>query len=126
MRNSTSTPVMLCRVTWGAAMLTPPAHSARSFDNPRQLFGLIFLLQRLDQAFQVAVDHVRELVQRQVDAMVGHAALRKVIGADAFGTIARTDLQFARAGLRLVALFLLGRLELRLQQRHGARTVLVL
>src|SRR5688500_14036784 len=112
MRNSTSTPVMLCRVTWGAAMLPPftrpahstqlleqlldpitrPNHSTQSLDNARQLLGLIFLLQRLDQAFQVAVDHVCQLVQREIDTVIGHAALRKVISANALGAIARAHL----------------------------------
>ena len=33
--------------------------------------------QRLDQLIQIAVDHVRQIVDRQIDPVVGHPALRE-------------------------------------------------
>ena len=45
---------------------------------------------------QVTVEDAIELVQRQADAMVGHPVLREIVGADAFGAVARADLAFAR------------------------------
>src|SRR5579871_2628867 len=56
-----------------------------SFDLMRQLLGLVLLVERRDELVQVAVHHVVELVEREVDAMVGDAALRKIVGADALG-----------------------------------------
>ena len=56
--------------------------------NARQFFRLIFLLQRLYQLIEPPVDDVGELVERQVDAVIRHAPLRKIIGADALGAIA--------------------------------------
>ena len=45
--------------------------------------GIDDLVQRL------ALDHLGQFVERQVDAMIGDSALRKIVGADAFGAIAR-------------------------------------
>ena len=69
---------------------------------------------------------VAELVQREVDAVIGDAALRKVVRADALGAIARAHLQLAVPRDFAVALFLLGGEQLGLHERHGARAVLVL
>ena len=66
----------------------------------RQQFGLVFGHQRVDDLVQgLAFHHLRQLVQRQIDAVIGDAALRKVIGADALGAVARADLPapFGRA-----------------------------
>ena len=64
--------------------------------------------QRVDDLVQgLAFHHLRQLVQRQIDAVVGDAALRKIIGADAFRAVARADLAapFGRAfGVELRAL----------------------
>ena len=49
--------------------------------------------QRIDDLVQPdAVDHLGQLVERQVDAMVGDAPLRKIVGADALGAVAAADL----------------------------------
>ena len=45
---------------------------------------------------QLAVHDALDLVERQVDAVVGDAALREVVGADALGTVARADQGFAQ------------------------------
>ena len=55
----------------------------------RHAFGLIFGNQRRDQFTKAAaLQYLRKLMQRQVDPVVGHAALREIIGADAFRTVA--------------------------------------
>src|SRR4029079_18355444 len=51
---------------------------------------------------------------------------RKVVGADAFGTIAGTDLPAPLGGARAVDAGALLVIELGAQQRHGAGAVLVL
>ena len=42
----------------------------------------------IDLAERFAFDHLRQLVERQVDAVVGDAALREIVGADALGAVA--------------------------------------
>src|SRR3990170_73925 len=54
--------------------------------------------QRVDDLVEFAHHHPVELVERQIDAMVGDAALREVISADPLRAVARTDLRFARFG----------------------------
>ena len=71
------------------------------FDLLREFFGLVLLIRAPDQLLDLAVHDVVELVQRQIDAVVGDPALREIIGADAFGAVARADLELA--GLRLLA-----------------------
>ena len=39
-----------------------------------------------------AFDHLRQLVEREIDAVIADAALRKIVGADALGAVARADL----------------------------------
>src|SRR5690606_35457463 len=59
-------------------------------------------------------------------AVIGHPALRKVVGADALGTIPRAHQQFARLGDFLVRSRLLLILQLGRQPGHGLGAVLVL
>ena len=47
--------------------------------------------ERIHQFIEIAINQLRNFVQRQIDAMVGDAALRKIVGTDAFGTIATAD-----------------------------------
>ena len=47
----------------------------------------MFLLQGADELIEVAVHHIGQLVQRQIDAVIGDASLRKIVGADALGAI---------------------------------------
>ena len=61
---------------------------ARLLNLLRQFFGLVFLIQRTNQLIEVAVHDIVELVEREIDAMVGDSALRKIIGANTFGAIA--------------------------------------
>src|SRR6185312_16924331 len=54
-----------------------------------ELRGLVLGGERVDQLAQAfARDHLRQLVEGQVDAMVGDAALREIIGADALAPVA--------------------------------------
>ncbi len=53
-----------------------------------ELLGLVLGGQRPGQFGQVAIHDVLDLVQRQVDAVIGDARLREVVGADALGAVA--------------------------------------
>ena len=77
--------------TAGAGFQAGDQSSRRAFG--RQQFGLVLGHQRVDDLVQrLAFHHLRQLVQRQIDAVIGDAALRKIIGADAFGAVAGADL----------------------------------
>ena len=70
--------------------------------------------------------HPVELVERQVDAVVGEATLREIVGADALRAVARADLRLARRGALLVGAAALHVVEAGAQDLHGAGPVLVL
>src|SRR5476651_1515249 len=54
--------------------------------------GLMLGHQRInDLVERFALDDLRQFVEREVDAVIAHAPLRKIVGADALGAIARTD-----------------------------------
>src|SRR5690606_15885999 len=57
-----------------------------------QFFGLISGDQLVDKFVKLAVHHARQVIACQVDAVVGDAVLRKVIGADFLGAFACADL----------------------------------
>ena len=62
----------------------------------RQQLGLVLGDQRVDDLVQrLALHHLGQIVERQVDAVVGDAALREIVGADALGAVARADLVLA-------------------------------
>ena len=45
--------------------------------------------QRIDDFVQcLALNDLRKLVQREIDAVIGDAPLREIVGPDAFGAIA--------------------------------------
>ena len=48
--------------------------------------------QFLDEFIKVAIEHIVELIDRHVDAMVGHSALWKIIGANLHAAVAGADL----------------------------------
>ena len=70
--------------------------------------------QGIGDFFQVAVHHKIQLMQGEVDAVVGYAALRVVVGADALTTVAAADKGFAFGGF-----FGLGFAFLRVVQTGG-------
>src|SRR5476651_476338 len=62
----------------------------------RKQSGLMLGHQCIDDLVErFALDDLRQFVEREVDAVIAHAPLRKIVGADAFGTIARADLAAA-------------------------------
>ena len=108
-----------------AAKRSAPASGARSQSRgmdrawqPRSLQralrgqqgGLMLGDERVDDLAQrLAFDDLRQLVERQIDAVVGHAALRKVVGPDALGPVAGADLAAPLGGARGVVLLALER-----------------
>ena len=70
--------------------------------------------------------HLVELVERQVDAVVGAAALGEVVGADALGAVARADLILAVGRAHLVEALAFGVVDARAQDLHRLGFVLVL
>ena len=64
----------------------------------------MFAGEAFDQLVDVALDDVGQVVEREAfDAVVGDAALREIVGADALAAVAAADLQFAFLCLRGVA-----------------------
>src|SRR5713101_9849000 len=83
--------------------------------------------QRIDQfAERFAFEDLWELVQREADAMIGHARLRKIISADALRSIARSDQTAPLGGARRVLLLPLHVVEPRAQNCHCASAVAML
>ena len=71
----------------------------------REQRRLILGDQRIDDlAERLAFQDLRQLVERKIDAVVRHAALRIIIGADALGAVAGADLAAALGGARGVLL----------------------
>ncbi len=91
-----------------------------------QLLGLAGVLQGLQHLVQVAFHDGQQLVQREVDAVVGQAPLREVVGADAVAAVAAADQALARGGLLGGAFAAFLFLDARLQhlQRLGLVAVL--
>ena len=58
------------------------------FPHLRQLRGLICGDEAVKELVDVPVHDVIKLIQGELDAMVGHAALGKIVGADLFGAVA--------------------------------------
>src|SRR5688572_31952037 len=98
--------------------------SSGFFGKTCQLLGLVLGGERVDDLVDLAVHDALDLVEREVDAVVGDPALRKVVGADALRAIARADQQLARrGGLRL----LLGELLVAdARRQHAERLLAVL
>ena len=82
--------------------------------------------QRFDEFIEVAFDEVGEVVERQLDAVVGDAVLREIVGADFFAAFARADLVFADGGVFGVFLGDLAFEQARAQHGQGARPVFYL
>src|SRR5690606_17905288 len=97
-----------------------------SLRQARQLLGLEFLAQGPDDIVEVALKDLVELVESEVDAVIGDPPLGIVVGADALGAVAAADEAPAGLGLLLRRRVLLGGLQPGLQQCHGAGAVLVL
>src|SRR5437667_5791698 len=77
-----------------ASRTPPPRPSARR----RQRLGLLAHDERVHDRVDVAVEHAVEGVEGQVDTVVGHPALREVVGADLLRAVARADHRLAVGG----------------------------
>src|SRR3954452_16859153 len=87
----------------------------------------MFGRERIDQLAQrLAGDHLRQLVERQVDAVIGDAPLRKIIGADALGAVAGADLLASIRRTGRIDALALGVIDPRAQDVHRRGPVLVL
>jgi hypothetical protein len=83
-------------------------------------------LQRDDDLVDSPLQHMRQVVEREADAVIGHPVLRKVVGADALGTVAGADLAAALGGV-FGALLVLPELEQpRAEHGQGAGLVFLL
>src|SRR5690606_17694709 len=91
-----------------------------------ELIGAVLADERLDHVVELALENLIELVQRQVDAVVGDASLREVVRANALRAVAGADEAPAARGGFALAFLDLGIAQLRREQRQRARFVLVL
>src|SRR5262249_6410819 len=94
---------------------------------PRQQFRLMLAHQRVDDLAQrFAFHHLRQLVEREIDAGVTHPPLRKTIGADALGAIAGADLPGRLGGARRVLLLTFEIVEPGAQHGHRLGAIAML
>src|SRR5258706_9937101 len=110
---------MCAVITWASVRPTVSAASSRrafsvsmgslGLGEAGKLLGLVLGGERRGDLREVAVHDVLDLVEGQVDAVVGHASLREVVGADAVGAVPRADQALPLRGLlrRLLAHLLL-------------------
>src|SRR5713101_1261282 len=96
------------------------------FGERGELLGLVLGEQRLRQLGKIPVHDVVDLVEGETDAVVGDPSLRKIISADALGTVARADQGFARGGFLRLLLAPLLVLDARRKHRERLFFVLVL
>ena len=91
-----------------------------------QLLRCLVGLQRRDHITQIAFHDAQQLVQREVDAVVGEPPLREVVGADAVAAVAGADQAFALGGVFGGALAAVFFLDARGQYAQCLRFVAVL
>ena len=65
-------------------------------------------------------------MKREIDSVVGHSALREIVGPDPLGAVARADHRLARAGAFAGKPFALHLKQPRAQNLEGLGLVLVL
>ncbi len=61
----------------------------------------------VDDFLDIAVHDLIQLVNRQIDPVVGHTALREIVGPDFFRAVAGSHLALAQFRLRIVCFLLL-------------------
>src|SRR5271165_3644195 len=89
--------------------------------------SLMLGYQRIDDLAQrLALDNLRKLIEGEIDAVVAHAPLRKIVGADALGTITRPYLSTALRGAFSVTLLALEVVESCAQHCHRLGSIPVL
>jgi hypothetical protein len=101
-------------------------HHAAFSERPREQLGLMLCGKRRADFVEIPVHDVVDLVEREIDAVVGHAALREVVGADAIRPVARADEALPLRGLFLGRLLHLLLLDARGEHAPGLLAVLVL
>lgn len=69
--------------------------------------GVVGVFEGANHLLNVAVHKLGQGVDCKPDSVVGDAALRVVVGSDALGAVARSDLLAAALGVLFVLLFLL-------------------
>src|ERR1035441_9237429 len=74
----------VCTVMWGSDQRALVALLL-------QLFGLVIGGQGFEDGIHLPLHHEIQLMQRQADAVIRHAILREVVGADLFAAIAGSD-----------------------------------
>src|SRR6476659_4976915 len=110
------------------ALRQEPRHkSKRALFELRQLSRLVVGDQRIDYLVEsLAAQNLVEFVEREIDAVVSHAALRKIVGADALRAVARPDLVFSRRRALALEFFPFYLVEARAQDIERLRAVLML
>src|SRR5205085_9344431 len=73
---------------------------------------------------EIAVHDGRQVVHGQSDAVIGHAVVREVVGADLFAAVAAANHAFARRGELGFALLALDVVEARFEDLQRFRAVL--
>src|SRR5688572_21949999 len=87
----------------------------------------MFRHQRVDDLAQrFALDHLRQIVESEIDTVVGYPALREIVSSDAFRAVATADLTTTLGGSRAVELGTLSVVKFGAQHCHGLGAVLVL
>src|ERR1035437_8890331 len=94
------------------------------FRLPLHLFALVMRDQRVEDGIHFALHHEIELMERQADAVIAHAILRKVVGADFLAAVARAHHALALRAQCSLLLFELQLVEARTQ--HALRLGAVL
>src|SRR4249919_2836878 len=133
-------PTMMRASSAGASMFCSPNSRARrrratSTERPASVAGRADIVSAdvasgfvrfTDLAQRLAFDHLRQLVQREINAVIAHAPLRKIIGADAFGAVAGADLTATLGGARRILPLPLVVVQPGTQDRHRLGTIPVL
>src|SRR5579859_896519 len=112
------------KITWHRPTGTATQTLSDGFRLVLQLLRLIVGYQRVQNRLELAVHYIRELVQCQADAVIGHAVLREVVGADLLAAVAAANLRFALLGQRLLLLFHLHLIKTGAEHAHAFFTVL--
>mmetsp|Transcript_23803 Transcript_23803/g.42889 ORF Transcript_23803/g.42889 Transcript_23803/m.42889 type:complete len:276 (+) Transcript_23803:2041-2868(+) len=103
-----------------------PSPRRQSRSHLRHHAGLRIGGQRIDHIVQVALHDLIQLIKGQVDPVIRHAALRKIIGPDPLGPIPRPYLRRPIGRAFAVHPLTLQIIEARTQDLHGNLAVAVL
>src|ERR1039457_1359306 len=88
------------------------------------LFALVVSDQRVEDSVHLALHHEIELVERQADAVIAHAILREVVGADLLTAVARPHHALALRAQHRLLLFQLQLVQAGTQHSLGLGAIL--